>query len=193
MIVAGIDPSLTSTGVCIGKAGGVPYVFRIQSTPIGSSTWARIERCRRIAEQIREAVASGGVERIFIENYSFGSDFNREVMAELGGIVRLAMIEIDARLREVPPRSLKMFVTGKGNARKPVVMQSVRDQWGYETANSDEADAYGLWRLGLCCVGSVAPFGQHQIAAVQTVNDGPKTKASKQRKPKSKPKAKRLF
>ena len=190
MIVAGVDPSLSSSGVVVGDGNGQPKVFRIESNKIGDSCWARVERCVRIAKQIREAV--NDADRVFIENYAFGANFNRETMAELGGIVRLELLNVDKKLREIPPSALKMFVTSKGNAKKAAMIHSVRDQWDYTTSNSDEADAYGLWMLGRCVVGDVEPVELHQIRAVENVTN-PKRKKNGRGSRKKKETAKGLF
>lgn len=190
MIVAGVDPSLSSSGVVVGDGNGQPKVFRIESAKIGDSCWARVQRCIRIAKQIKKAI--DGADRVFIENYAFGASFNREAMAELGGIIRLELLSLDKKLREIPPAALKMFVAGKGNARKAAMIHSVRDQWGYTTSNSDEADAYGLWMLGRCVVGDIEPTGLHQIKAVENVIN-PKQKKTGRVGRKKKEAAKGLF
>ena len=193
MIVAGIDPSLSSSGVVVGDSSGQPKVFRIKGAKIGDSPWARIERCRRMVGGITEAVQNNGAERVFIEGYAFGAKFHREELAELGGLLRDSMLRIDKKLREVQPASLKQFVTGKGNAKKHVMILAIRDQWGFETTSNDEADAYGLWKLGLCVTGEVEADGLHQIEAVQKVIEGPTTQREKKKQRRKKKTEARLF
>ena len=49
---------------------------------------------------------------------------------------------------EVPPSTLKKFVTGKGNAKKDQMMLAIYKRWGTEFDNNDAADAYALAQYG---------------------------------------------
>jgi crossover junction endodeoxyribonuclease RuvC len=92
------------------------------------------------------------VEPIFIEGYGFsfrGCDFK---LAELGGILRLGINEnLELPFYEVPPTTLKLFVTGKGNSPKNVMLEQVfrRFKIGSEILKDDnQVDAYALARFG---------------------------------------------
>lgn len=49
----------------------------------------------------------------------------------------------------VPVATIKKFVTGKGNADKETVMAAVKEKWGFNPKDSDEADALALLHLRL--------------------------------------------
>ena len=48
-----------------------------------------------------------------------------------------------AERRETPPKTVKKFATGNGNAKKPDVIAAV-EGWGFKPANDHEADAIAL-------------------------------------------------
>jgi Holliday junction resolvasome RuvABC endonuclease subunit len=92
------------------------------------------------------------VDPIFIEGYGFsfrGMDFT---LAELGGIIRLSLLEcVDQSFYNVPPTSLKLFITGKGNSAKNIMLEQVyrRYKLGSEILKDDnQVDAYALARFG---------------------------------------------
>lgn len=45
------------------------------------------------------------------------------------------------------PGQIKKFTTGKGNAKKELMMKEVYKRWGFETDSHDVADAYAIARL----------------------------------------------
>jgi len=92
------------------------------------------------------------VDPVFIEGYGFsfrGMDFT---LAELGGVIRLSLLEcVNQTYYNVPPTSLKLFVTGKGNSAKNIMLEQVyrRYNLGSEILKDDnQVDAYALARFG---------------------------------------------
>ena len=81
---------------------------------------------------------------VAIEGYSFGSFSGRERLGEWGGVLRLALYRAGFKYVEVPPTSLKKFVTGKGNAKKNTMLMAVYKKWGVECADDNQGDAYSL-------------------------------------------------
>lgn len=173
MIVAGIDPSLTQTAVVIGSGPQDFKVFGHRSKPIGDSAGDRVKRYDRLVSEIMETISANKPDRIFIEGYAFGAKMAREVLGEFGGILRWHLIEVDPLLCEVSPLGLKKFVTGKGAGQKEQMMLSVFRNWGYEPRGNDDADAYGLWRLGLCVCGLDEPKNLAQREVIVKVRGVP--------------------
>ena len=182
-IICGIDPGLHSTGVVIGPSPTNWLHSRIRKNPaldpivIGESVKARQQRMgdsiARIVKFIR-AAAPKGIYAIVIE------DFIRQVpvwerrdkrtgqKVKKPGMIDTRHLEFASLLRhhtyrladhyvEVSATTLKKFATGSGRAKKDDVMLSIYQRWGATFANSDEADAFALWRLGLGCFGGVEP------------------------------------
>ena len=61
----------------------------------------------------------------------------------------IILIQNDIKYKIVTPGELKKFITGKGQAKKDLILLNVFKRWGVEFDNSDLADAYGLSRMAL--------------------------------------------
>jgi Holliday junction resolvasome RuvABC endonuclease subunit len=93
-------------------------------------------------------------EIAYIEGYSYASKFSRaHSLGELGGVVKLALMERGVDLAIVEPSVLKKFATSKGNAGKPDMLDAARRE-GYEGSNDDNAvDAWWLYQFGCWAAG----------------------------------------
>lgn len=85
----------------------------------------------------------------FVEGYAYGAKYQRESLAELGGVVRRHLYLQNLSFWIVPPTSLKLFVTGTGRAKKNFMKKCTKDKWGQAFKSDDVCDAYGLARLGM--------------------------------------------
>lgn len=118
-----------------------------------SSPWAGTLRPRgrgaaRLEDGFRGVVgAMKGCDIVVIEGYSFGSEYSGERLGEMGGVVRLGLWQMRPRphVMEVPPKKLKKFATGNGNATKAMMLEHAQKRLGYGRSSDDEADA--LWLL----------------------------------------------
>ncbi len=129
--VAGIDPSLQSTGVATYTDGRfLPY--RIQEL--------RRKGAARLCS-IRDRVCT------VIEGYSYGSEGRWYDLGELGGVLRVALFERGIPYLVVPPSSLKRFTAGNGHATKEAMMRAVASYYAVSTSIDDEADAVALARF----------------------------------------------
>ena len=172
MIVIGIDPSLSCTAMVMGRSPDSVSLTLHKSKPLGASAAERCARYDDLVAGIVRAIKSHGiyeseVVRVFLEGYSFGSKFARETLGEFGGILRWHLVDFDNDLVEVQPTSLKKFVTGKGGAKKEMMMLKCQTLFGYEPQGNDDADAYGLFRLGCCVCGLAEPMNQAQREVVE--------------------------
>lgn len=189
MIVVGIDPSLTGTGIIVLRNGELGKALTTKNEPkLGT-----IERVRRIYEQINNVIenlstcyvnAYIGDKRmirweppslIVIEGFSYGSK-GRGVfdIAYLGWRIREELeryrTEDDIPWLEVSPSQVKQFATGKGNANKEIVLQQVYKRWGVELTNNNQADAYVLAQIGrayLSEMDNLTDFQQKVIRALR--------------------------
>lgn len=195
MIVAGIDPSLKCTALVIGSGTTGQKRFEIDSKPDGLSCWAHFQRYERLAAEAAEICKAEGVGRIMLEGYAFKAPGRRQPVYEFGGVLRLYLLDVDKRLREVPPAQLKQFATGKGNAQKDVVRACVARRWGFKTRSHDLADAYTLHRIGLCVEGVAKPetLAEESIVASVIAGPQPKPKGKGSRKGTAKKKPAGLF
>ncbi len=111
MKIIGLDPS-TKFGVAIWESDR-----EIMKT-ISYKQMTGIKRVVTIRNTLTNIFNDEQPDMILIEGYSFASKFNSRVSTEIGVAARIAAYEYDAFV-EIPPTTLKKFVTGKGNAAKP--------------------------------------------------------------------------
>ncbi len=87
---------------------------------------------------------------IVIEGYAFGArGRGLSSLHEMGGIMRAMMLSLKVPCFEVPPTTLKQFVTGSGKASKEAMLLAAYDTWGYAGNNDDISDALGLAWIGV--------------------------------------------
>ena len=70
-------------------------------------------------------------------------------MGALHFMIRLMLKRAGVDFNVIAPGTLKKFVTGKGNAKKDLILLKVYKKWGVEFENDNLADAYGLARMAL--------------------------------------------
>lgn len=87
---------------------------------------------------------------VFVEGYAYGAKYQRESLAELGGVIRRFLYLRNLTFWIVPPTSLKLFVTGTGRAKKNYMKKRTKEKWGQAFKSDDVCDAYGMARLGMC-------------------------------------------
>lgn len=124
MILAGIDQSLTGTGITIynGK-----YQYYLLETKKEESEAPSIEYTRRlmsIVKDIGEILKFHKVDAVAIEGMSFGS--KGRVIFELGGLshmIREMMLNKEIKFIVSPPTVIKKYWTGKGNAPKDAMIE----------------------------------------------------------------------
>lgn len=164
MSILALDLSLTATGWA--RSDGTSGVI----VPRGE--FARgIDRLRWIRYNVRELVTVTNavatvkydmlvgtepeerVSLVVIEGYAFGRIQQAHHLGELGGVIRVWLADMNIPFVEVPPSSLKLFATGKGNAGKPEVLLAAIQKLQYGGNSHDEADAKWLLEMALCNYG----------------------------------------
>ncbi|QBP29738.1 RuvC-like resolvase [Mycobacterium phage Typha] len=160
MIIAGIDPSLTSAGIAAFRDGRVAKLTSVGRT--GSSSEDYDDRSDRIDYQSQLVVSSlpRGVELVMIEgpayDANYGSQFDR---AGLWHFIyrRLKIARVPTVV--VPPTVAKKFATDNGNASKKLMTAAAREVWhDLRIRNGDEADALWIGAYGVAEVGDWLPF-----------------------------------
>lgn len=147
MIVVGIDPSLTGTG--LAYSGESEKIL----TPSASTIRGQLQRMNTIAARVARHVEPGTL--VVMEGPALGvKGAWRHVVAGLWWILAATIVSRGATLIEVPPKTLKKFATGNGNADK----RAMRDAWRWHTrqdvADPDRVDALWLREVGLQLVES---------------------------------------
>jgi Holliday junction resolvasome RuvABC endonuclease subunit len=139
--IAGLDLSLSSTGVALIQPGGPFSAHRIR-TSVKQSTH---ERLKVLYTGIRPLVL--GATHITVEGPSYGSNQGQH---KLGGVWWIVMHILwldnpDAEVVVVAPPTLKVYATGKGSGlEKDESTLMVAKRYGdvVDIGNNDMADAW---------------------------------------------------
>lgn len=168
-IICGIDASITGTAVALGD--GTDDNLKVQRFPGGESDGGdvcnRFKRYERIIGNVLKPIEESKPFAIFLENYAFGVGTSYTI--EFGALLRWHLMDMTQRFYEVAPATLKKFVAGAGNAKKEQMLLQVYKHWGQSFPTNDHADAFGLYRLGLCAAGMADPKNAAQREAVTKV------------------------
>jgi crossover junction endodeoxyribonuclease RuvC len=142
----GLDLSLTATGLVV-----LDHAAFVTSKEVISSKKTEVLRLVEIADRIVIAIRPFKNEAsVYMEGYSFASRSGQAFsIGELGGVVKAYLFKEGITPKIIPPTSLKKFVTGKGNAKKELMLKEVYKKWGVDFDDNNLADAYGLARHAL--------------------------------------------
>lgn len=176
MIVCGIDPSLTNTGIAI-LSDGQPMLLRSigHGTLSGRSYAHRSDRivsqCRAVMDAVisREATDLAVIEGPAYGACNASTHDGSGLWWGLYSTLRARRIPIAV----IAPTTRAKWATGKGNADKTTVLTTVRSWWpNTHVANHDQADALVLAAIGAFHAGDPMPFPVKErhtanLAAVQ--------------------------
>ncbi|MEU3219996.1 hypothetical protein [Streptomyces sp. NPDC006971] len=140
-LVVGLDLSLTCTGVA-----GAGWSDIIRTRLRGDDRLSHLVNA--VADFVKRA------DLVVMEGPSYGHAAlaGHEDLAGLRVLVRQYCYRHRIPYGVVPPSSLKMFATGRGNATKGEVRSGVADRYGHHTegvGRYDQADAYTAMAMGL--------------------------------------------
>ena len=165
MRIMGVDTSTKTGYAVLDQDGGVIKVGVLHFKPEP----ARFNRFEKYVHGLRQLVMTYEVDLVVIEGYSYAGKFNNSLQYELGAVIRMMMHLNDIMFVEVPPTSLKKFVTGKGNVKKDLMLLGVYKRWDFDAADDNEADAYGLAQFGRAMIGEPTGVPAVNFTAVETV------------------------
>lgn len=187
MIVCGLDPSLTNTGIAVLHNGQPALLRSIGHGTLNGKTYGH--RSDRIVAQCRAVMAvladecndrntlrapRSRIDIAVIEGPAYGANLpsNHDRAGLFWGLVStLRARKIPTVV--IPPATRAKWATGKGNADKRAVLATVRDWWpATRIANHDQADALVLAAIGAFHAGDPMPFAVKErhsanLAAVQ--------------------------
>ena len=165
MRVMGVDTSTKTGYVILDDKGEVVNVGVLHHKPQAN----RFARYAHYTREISELIIAYGVDLVIIEGYSYAGKFNSSLQYELGACIRMKMWQDEVKFVEVAPTSLKKFVTGKGNAKKDLMLLSVYKRWDFDTEDDNEADAYGLAQFGRAIIGEPTGVPAINFSSVETL------------------------
>lgn len=171
--LTGLDLSLTSTGIARLEldddgtvAGSSTHVVKGPGITKGTPWDVRADRIRvqslAVVDELLPIIGRTPPDLIVVEGSSFGS--NLPGASELHGLrwrTYATLARHGATLVEVAPKTLKLYVTGRGDATKPHVVQAIRRHYGDRfdlpllraDGLEDVADATGLVAMGARSIG----------------------------------------
>lgn len=142
MNILGLDPSLTSTGICTGDNHCVAY----------HSYEEDASRLAEIRDYVLRMCFENDIKCVIMEGYSYGSRTRAHALGELGGVLKVAFNEAWIPYVLVPPTSRAKFATGRGNAGKAEVISAVSFKTNRSWSGKgieDRIDAWVLREMGL--------------------------------------------
>lgn len=147
--VVGLDPSLTGTGFA---SDGTTETITTKTTE--ATVIARLRRLRRIANNVLVLTPAGSL--VVIEGPSFASREQAGQAHLRAGLWWSLVNDLTASgcdLVEVPPKTLKKFATGSGNASKSDMRMALFKRGGLDLADDNQVDAWWLREAGLHLLG----------------------------------------
>lgn len=141
-VFIGIDPSLSSTGLCVLDQGGGQAILKTMPCSPNKGAQRLYDMEGMMVSELQRFSHLPAL--VAIEGYAFGSFSQRERLGEWGGVLRLCLYKLHLPYVEVPPSTLKKYVTGKGNSKKNQILLAVYKKWGVSCKDDNQADAYSL-------------------------------------------------
>jgi hypothetical protein len=147
----GIDQSITETAITILFSPSNYKVFSIKGKVLNLRP--KIEYIYREAYVLikkSHTAYTTGMSRnntdiyCCIEGGSYGSEGRLFTLGQLSGMLISILISLDIAYREIPPATLKKFITGYGNAPKNCVMDFIKNKYDIRFTNDNKADSYVL-------------------------------------------------
>jgi len=159
MIIVGIDPSLTGTGVAVVDTDDRLAIetHTIVTKPDGTSLDARLARLRHIMREVDRHVlqvddeASPVAHLVVIEAPSLGQGRQGGTLDRHGlwWLLIDRLHNLGRPVAIVAPAARAKYATGKGTASKEAVLLAVERRWPQaDVANNNEADAVVLACMG---------------------------------------------
>ena len=175
---AAIDYSFTSPGIAIKsgdtynlynicdvkKAHGTFSVdnFIIQSEPMIDDYENNPDRWDQISDWAIGLLKMWDIDHVFLEDYAYGARAGLIFqIAENTGLLKYKMMKEGITFDIIPPKEIKLFATGKGNANKDALLEAFEEENSINikkllnltdkqsTPSSDVIDAYFILKQGL--------------------------------------------
>lgn len=168
MIVCGIDPSLTGTGIAILRDGHPAAIHKIISSPDGASDLDRSRRVVALRHEIVAYVRRHQPDLVIIESpaYSklFGSACDRHGLWHY--LIHEFGVAGAERYAGITPTCRAQFAAGNGHASKKQIIDAVNSWWPHLNLRSEpvsrmqdnEADAIVLATMGAAWARDPLPF-----------------------------------
>ena len=149
--IAGLDPSLTGTGVVILNADSkIGHTSELIRTKKAEGTYGELFRLREIRDKACDMIDAAGCSLVVMEGLAFMAR-NTTALVQLSALnylIRDRLQNLCIPFVIVAPSTLKKFVTGKGNAKKDSMYLETYKRFGVSFTDDNLCDAYGLAKVG---------------------------------------------
>lgn len=166
--VIGLDLSLRNTGIAHGN--GDVETFSPEAD--GTAHYGIVRLCE-IRDHVGSIVVGAtDLELVVVEALAFdGHDTKRE-QAQLAGLIRCLLYDVNIPFVLVAPATVKKYATGSGKASKLEMIRAADKRLGYVGASDNEADALWLRAIGCDLLGvPVAYVPDAHRLALRTLHD----------------------
>ncbi|NIT54896.1 MAG: hypothetical protein GWN00_01210 [Aliifodinibius sp.] len=173
MRVLGLDPS-TKTGAAVVEAkespdGGYEFSLLEKTTFTVPKTVKGFDRLSQLALKMMDFYEKYKPSSCFIEGYSHNSKFLSFPAVEVAVVLRYFLWQSGAVVYEVPPKTIKKFTTGNGNAGKDLMLKEVFRRFNHDTDSNDEADAIAAAYFGLAFEGIPIKLPKKHLEVLDSV------------------------
>jgi Holliday junction resolvasome RuvABC endonuclease subunit len=143
MTTVGLDIA-THTGICIVGSGdprGQVVEFK------GHKGMVRLQL---IAAEVDRLLDSWNPDLVLVEAYAPNAINMKTVITqvEVGTVIKQVLHRRVKTWVEVKPSTLKLWFTGKGNAKKDAMAEKALRDYGYQSPSTDIIDAFALAQMG---------------------------------------------
>jgi crossover junction endodeoxyribonuclease RuvC len=159
IIVVGADLSLAATALVATRHNVIAAGFEVLASRRMKTDLRGIERLNEIdlwCQRFLDDLEFRGLHPrlVLFEGPGFGSQV-AHALGQLHGVVKVGIWRRRGgfRMGDIPPSTLKKFVTGSGASDKNVVMKGVFKRWGFDSDDDNECDAFAASMAGQCLCG----------------------------------------
>lgn len=148
--VIGIDPGYANLGLCrIKNLKSAPEYETLELDKIKD----RNQRYRTIVKRMHSLLGGcDGIPLVVIEGYAYGFGSKSQQLVDLAGVGEILRYAVWRKYGysplDVPPTSLKKYITGKGNVKKDKILLALYKKFKIEFDTSHEGEAYALASIG---------------------------------------------
>jgi len=151
--IVGIDPGRVSPGIAIVRSGEIEHLnYKTKATGFG--------KVMEVEIFVKTVLAGVDIAYVLMEDYAYQSEWNREAMGEMGGIIMRYFWRRRVPVLKVAPVQIKNFI---GAGSKDQIMKEVLRKWKINTETSDEADATVLSKIGLLAYNIVKWYARNPL------------------------------
>jgi Holliday junction resolvasome RuvABC endonuclease subunit len=141
--IIGIDQAYKNTAIVfmINPYDYKTYTFNGK----GDNRLAKLKNMEySISECLRQNIGESQRKVAYIEGGAYAASGHLFSLGQLSGIIIGLLFKHKVEVEEIPPSTLKKFITGHGHASKLYVMRSIERKYQIKFKDDNEADAYVL-------------------------------------------------